>query len=380
MGEIKKTIKKKKKNSEFWKRFNRNTPAVGSLCVFLVVLFISLFANLITNDKPLVLFYKGDLFFPAVVDYLPAKLGEEGFVVDYFSMHDKIDQHGWALWPPIKQKPFEQNLNFESLPAPPGSSSIISITDDYNGYEVSHIIGTDTGGRDLLTRLIYGCRTSLVMATIITLISLFLGMFLGSLMGYRGGTFDLVVGRVLETVGYFPVIFLMIILVAFIESPSNAYIVGIFSVLGLSPFAFYMRGQVLKVRKMTYIEAAHAIGQKDFKIMLRHVLPNSFSPILVLVPFTITGNITALATIDFLGFGVQPPTSSLGLILRSGYDDLTNRWWLIASSSVVLVLILLLVNFIGEGVRDGLDPRANITKKIIHDLEEKEKANTVSLA
>ncbi len=362
-----------KKKSEFWKRFNRNKPAKISFYIFTVILLISLFANLVSNDRPLLMSYGGNLYFPAAIKYLPKDFGEEGFVVDYFAMHDKIAKNGWAIWPPIKQKPFEQNLNFERLPARPGSSSVVSKTSDYEGYKVFHILGTDTGGRDLLTRLIYGCRTSLLMATLITLISLLLGVFLGALMGYRGGVFDLVIGRVLETIGYFPVIFLMIILVAFIEDPSNSYIIGIFSILGLSPFAFYMRGQVLKVRKMTYIEAAHALGQSDFKIMFSHILPNAISPILVLVPFTITGNITALATIDFLGFGVQPPTSSLGLILRSGYDDLANRWWLIASSSVVLVVILLLVNFIGEGARDGVDPRANITEKVIDDLEKKER-------
>lgn len=196
-------------------------------------------------------------------------------------------------------------------------------------------------------------------------------------MGYRGGIFDLVTGRILESLGYFPIIFLIIILVAFIENPSLTSIVVIFSVTGLSPFAFYMRGEVLRVRKLTYVRAALALGQSDLKIIFRHIFPNAFSPILVLIPFTITSNITFLATIDFLGFGVQPPTASLGAILRSGYEDISNRWWLVAASTVVLVVILLLVNFIGDGVRDGLDPHASINRKRIKELEESEQGRRV---
>lgn len=182
-------------------------------------------------------------------------------------------------------------------------------------------------------------------------------------MGYAGGWFDLFVGRFLETLGYFPVIFMIIILVAFLESPSLTIMIMIFAILGIAPFAFYMRGQVLKVRKLTFIEAAKALGQNRLTILLRHILPNSFSPILVLIPFTVTSNIAFLATIDFLGFGVQPPTASLGAILRSGYEDIGERWWLVLFSSIVLVVILLLVNFIGDGVRDGMDPHATVSKR-----------------
>jgi microcin C transport system permease protein len=340
---------------------------------------ISLFANFVANDKPIAMWYKGNIYFPAVVNYIPADFGMQGFVVDYFRFEEEFRSNGWALFPPIKQRPYDQNLNFETLPAPPGSTSIISQSEEFEGFKVYHPLGTDTGGRDLLTRLIYGCRTSLLMATAITLISLFLGVVIGSIMGYVGGKLDLFVGRLLETIGYFPVIFLIIILVAFLENPGVLWIISIFSILGCSAFAFYMRGQVLKIRKMTYVEAALALGQSDLKIMFKHILPNAFTPILVLIPFSITGNITFLATIDFLGFGVQPPTASLGSILRSGYDDIANRWWLVAFSSIVLVSILLLVNFIGDGIRDGMDPHAAITKKRIKELEAQRRAEKAAL-
>ena len=150
-------------------------------------------------------------------------------------------------------------------------------------------------------------------------------------------------------------------------------IVGIYCILEIPTFAFYMRGQVLKVRKMTYVRAAEALGQTHFKIMFKHIFPNGLEPILVLIPFNIAMNIASLATIDFLGFGVQPPTASLGSILRSGFDNVENRWWLVATSSVVLITILLVVNFVGDGVRDAFDPYATITKRKIKKLEKLDK-------
>lgn len=344
--------------SLFWRRYRQNHLAWWSTIAFLLLLTISSAASLVANDRPIVMHLHGKVFYPVFVDYTAEDLGLTGFVPDYLALRTELDQAGnSALWPPIVQRPNEPNLDFESLPAPPGSTTTVS------GVKISHIIGTDTAGRDLLTRLIYGCRTSLLMALAITLMALVLGVMVGAVMGYAGGTFDLIMGRFLETLGYFPVLFMIIILVAFLETPSLVIISVIFAVLGIAPFAFYMRGQVLSLRKQTFVEAATAIGQSHIKIMLLHILPNAFSPILVLIPFTVTAEISFLATIDFLGFGVQAPTASLGAILRSGFDNIENRSWLVAYSSVVLVAILLLVNFIGDGVRDGMDPHAQLNKR-----------------
>jgi microcin C transport system permease protein len=351
------------KQSAFWKRFRSNWTAWVSLWLFTFLLAISAGATLVANDRPLVMSYKDKIYFPAVVKYLPHEFGWDGFVVDYFSKEPEIEKSGWLVWPPIARKPYEPNLDFDKLPAPPNSISIVGKSESYEGKELVHHLGTDYGGRDLFTRLLYGCRTSLLMAIAITFLSMILGVSLGSVMGYIGGKFDLLIGRLLETLGYFPVIFMIIILVAFMEEPSMTAICIIFAVLGISPFAFYMRGQVLSVRKLTFVEAAVALGQTHHRIMWKHIMPNALGPILVLVPFTISSNISFLAIIDFLGFGVQPPTASLGAILRSGYDDVANRSWLVAYSSIVLVTILLLVNFIGDGVRDGMDPHATISKR-----------------
>lgn len=344
--------------SLFWRRYRRNHLAWWSTILFAALLTVTSAASLVANDRPLVLVLHGRVFFPAAFDYAPEALGQTGFVTDYLAMKPEIAlAGGWALWPPLVQRPYEPNLNFESLPAPPGATTVVA------GVPVTHVLGTDTAGRDLLTRLIYGCRTSLIMALAITGLSLVLGVAIGAVMGYLGGTFDILMGRFLETLGYFPVIFMIIILVAFLETPSLTVISVIFAVLGISPFAFYMRGQVLSLRKQTYVEAAVALGQTGGRIMFRHILPNAMSPILVLVPFTVTTEISFLATIDFLGFGVQPPTASLGAILRSGFDNVENRSWLVLYSSVVLVAILLLVNFIGDGVRDGMDPHASLSRR-----------------
>jgi microcin C transport system permease protein len=354
-------------NSRFWRRYRHNRTAWFATWMFLVIMLIGACANILANDRPLLMSYKGKLYAPVFVDYLPYEFGKEtsdvGFVVDYFAFEKEINENGWAIFPPIKQRPNDPNLNFESLPAPPGSTTVVSQSDTFPGLAVTHRLGTDTAGRDLVTRLIYGLRTSLGMSIAITAISLVLGVILGAIMGYAGGVFDILFGRLLETLGYFPVIFMIIILVAFLESPSISAVVVIFAVLGLSPFAFYTRGQVLQARKLTYVEAAVALGQQQRTIMFRHILPNALSPILVLIPFTITANISFLATIDFLGFGVQPPTASLGAILRSGFEDVGNRSWLVLYSSIVLIAILLLVNFIGDGVRDGMDPHATLSRK-----------------
>jgi microcin C transport system permease protein len=369
----------KKIENPFWKRFRKNRLAFTSTILFLALLFLSASASIVANDRPIVMTYNGGIYFPSVIDYVPNDFGLEGFVVDYYESEEKFEKNGWMIWPPILQKPFEPNLNFDTLPAPPGSKSVVSASDEFPGKKIKHALGTDYGGRDLITRLIYGCRTSLLMAIAITSMSLVLGVILGSLMGFFGGLFDLFVGRLLETLGYFPVIFMIIILVAFLDTPSLAVMSIIFAILGISPFAFYMRGQVLATRKQTFVEAATAIGQVKSKIMFKHILPNAFSPILVLIPFTITSNISFLATIDFLGFGVQPPTASLGAILRSGYEDIENRWWLILYSSIVLITILLLVNFIGDGVRDGMDPHATVSKREFKAWTTKLKAARASL-
>jgi microcin C transport system permease protein len=364
-------------SGKFYQRFRQNRLALVSTILFAALTLVAAFANVVANDRPILMGLGGKVYAPAFVDYVPsdfvvsveaggnAEAGGElsGFVVDYLALAPEIERAGWAVWPPIVQRPFEPNLNFDELPAPPGSSSVVGQTETFPGRKVDHVIGTDTAGRDLLTRLIYGCRTSLLMAIATTMIAMILGVALGSLMGYAGGVFDLIMGRFLETLGYFPVIFMIIILVAFLETPGLGAIIAIFALLGISPFAFYMRGQVLSARKEVYVEAARALGQSSFKIMFKHILPNAFGPIMVLIPFAITSDISFLATIDFLGFGVQPPTASLGSIMRSGFDSIEQRGWLVLYSSVVLVAILLLVNFIGDGVRDGFDPHATISKQ-----------------
>lgn len=352
--------------SQFWRRYRQNLTAWVATWLFGLVLLVSAFANVVANDRPIIMLFKGHLYVPAFVNYVPSDFDTEGFVVDYLAMAPSIEADGWAVWPPIRQRPDEPNLNFPELPAPPGATSTLAMTAPDGQVvqtEIAHVIGTDTAGRDLLTRLIYGCRTSLLMAMATTLLALVLGVAIGLAMGYFGGLFDLLVGRLLETLGYFPVIFMIIVLVAFLETPSLPAIIVIFAILGISPFAFYMRGQVLSSRKLTYVEAAMALGQSPGRIMWKHILPNSFGPIMVLIPFTITSDISFLATIDFLGFGVQPPTASLGGILRSGFDSIDQRWWLVLYASIVLVAVLLLVNFIGDGVRDGLDPHATISRR-----------------
>ncbi|MFC3285239.1 ABC transporter permease [Litchfieldella rifensis] len=324
--------------------FRRNRRAYIALWVFLGMFVFSLAAELIANDKPIVMQYQGQWYLPLLVDYPETEFG--GFLpttADYRDpyVRNEIESKGWMLWPII---PFSyQTLDMElSRPAPSSPDS-------------RHWLGTDDQGRDVLARVIYGFRLSVVFALVLTIGSLMLGVLIGGIQGYFGGKTDLIGQRLTEIWSGLPVLFLLIILASLVE-PNLWWLLGImllFSWLGLVDV---VRAEFLRARNLEYVRAAKALGLPSHLIMWRHVLPNAMVATLTFIPFLFTGGITTLTALDFLGFGLPPGSPSLGELVAQGKNNLQAPWLGITAFVSLSVMLSLLV-FIGEGLRDAFDPR-----------------------
>ncbi|SHF73678.1 microcin C transport system permease protein [Modicisalibacter ilicicola DSM 19980] len=324
--------------------FRGNGRARLALWVFSLLFLLSLGAELIANDKPLVLKYQDQWYAPLLVDYPETEFG--GFLptaTDYRDpfVIEQIQAEGWMLWPPI---PFAYDTLDQALdhpaPAPPSTR---------------HWLGTDDQGRDVLARVIYGFRLSVVFALVLTLGSLVLGVLVGGIQGYFGGKVDLVGQRLTEIWSGLPVLFLLIILASLVE-PNLWWLLGImllFSWLGLVDI---VRAEFLRARNLEYVRAARALGLPSHLIMWRHVLPNAMVATLTFIPFLFTGAITTLTALDFLGFGLPPGSPSLGELVAQGKNNLQAPWLGITAFITLSVMLSLLV-FIGEGLRDAFDPR-----------------------
>ncbi|MCW4151930.1 ABC transporter permease [Halomonas sp. 18H] len=324
--------------------FRHNRRARLSLWVFMVLFVISLGAELVANDKPLLMQYQGDWYVPVLVDYADSEFG--GFLptpADYHDPHtrDAIEAEGWMLWPPIPYSYDTLDMGLEHpAPSPP---------------DAAHWLGTDDQGRDVLARVIYGFRLSVVFALVLTVGSLMLGVLIGGIQGYFGGKVDLIGQRLTEIWSGLPVLFLLIILASMVE-PNLWWLLGImllFSWLGLVDV---VRAEFLRARNLEYVRAARAMGLPSRLIMWRHVLPNAMVATLTFIPFLFTGGITTLTALDFLGFGLPPGSPSLGELVAQGKNNLQAPWLGIVAFLTLSIMLSLLV-FIGEGLRDAFDPR-----------------------
>lgn len=324
--------------------FRGNRRARASLWVFMVLFVLSLGAELIANEKPIVMQYQDRWYAPLLFDYPETEFG--GFLpttADYRDpfVREEIESQGWMLWPPI---PFAYDTLDRGLthpaPSPPGTR---------------HWLGTDDQGRDVLARVIYGFRLSVVFALVLTAGSLVLGVLVGGIQGYFGGKVDLIGQRFTEIWSGLPVLFLLIILASLVE-PNLWWLLGImllFSWLGLVDI---VRAEFLRARNLEYVRAARALGLPSRLIMWRHVLPNAMVATLTFIPFLFTGAITTLTALDFLGFGLPPGSPSLGELVAQGKNNLQAPWLGITAFITLSVMLSLLV-FIGEGLRDAFDPR-----------------------
>jgi len=328
-----------------WLRFRQHRRGWWSLWLFLGLFVLCLGAELIANDKPLVVSAHGQLFFPAFKRYTEQEFGGRlPFQPDYRSASTRQlieGQGGWMLFAPI---PFSaETVNYDlTAPAPSPPSA-----EDW--------LGTDDQARDVLARVVYGTRISLLFALALTVISTVIGVAAGALQGYYGGWVDLLGQRLLEIWSGLPVLYLLIILSGFVE-PSFFWLLGIMALFTWLALVDVVRAEFLRGRNLEYVKAARAMGVGDLQLITRHILPNAFSATLTWLPFIVTGAISTLSALDFLGFGMPVGTASLGELVGQGKNNLQAPW-LGLTAFFALALILSLLVFIGEACRDAFDPR-----------------------
>jgi microcin C transport system permease protein len=328
-----------------WKRFKSNRLGYWSLWIFVVLFVLSLFAEVIANDRPLLVRYQGEFYVPIVKDY-----SEKTFGGDFPTPTDYLDPDikktfskpgNWAIYPLITYR--YDTLNYFAKEPNPASPS----KDNW--------LGTDDRGRDVLARLIYGFRLSVLFGLSLTILGVFLGVLSGALMGYWGGRVDLVSQRVIEIWSSMPELYLLIIF-ASIFSPSIGLLIVLLSMFGWMGLSDYVRAEFLKNRSLEYVRAARALGLSNSQIMWRHILPNSLTPVITFLPFRMSAAILALTSLDFLGLGVPADKASLGELLSQGKANL-DAWWISLATFLVLAGTLMLLTFMGDALRDAFDTR-----------------------
>jgi len=328
-----------------WQRFRRNRLGFYSLVIFSTMVVLSLFAEVLSNDKPLVVHYQGHWYFPIATDYPETTFGGDFHTpADYLDpfVRERITKEGnWAIFPLNHYGPRTLNY-FASQPNPSAPSR-------------ENLFGTDDRGRDLLAQLIYGFRVSALFGIALTFIGVAVGVLTGAVQGYFGGKTDLAFQRFIEIWGSMPELYLLIIFSA-VFAPSVALLLILLSLFGWMGLSDYVRAEFLRNRQMDYVRAARALGVGNSRIMWRHILPNSMTPVVTFLPFRMSAAILALTSLDFLGLGVPPGTPSLGELLSQGKANI-DAWWISISTFSVLVLTLLLLTFMGDALRDALDPR-----------------------
>ncbi len=328
-----------------WQRFRRNRLGFSSLVLFCALVLVSLLAEVVSNDRPLLLKYEGSYYFPIVTVY-PEKIfgGDFETATDYldpFIQNKLTAGSNWVIYAPNPYGP--RTLNYFAKEPNPSRPT----RDNW--------LGTDDRGRDLLAQLIYGFRVSVLFALALTFTGVVLGVLSGALQGYFGGKVDLAFQRFMEVWGSMPELYLLIIFSA-VFAPSIALLLVLLSLFGWLGLSDYVRAEFLRNRQLDYVRAARAMGLSPWQIIIRHVLPNSMTPVVTFLPFRMSAAILALTSLDFLGLGVPPGTPSLGELLSQGKNNI-DAWWISLSTFTVLVTTLLLLTFMGDALRDALDPR-----------------------
>lgn len=330
-----------------WRRFKRSRRGYWSLLFFSAIFILSLFAEVLSNDKPFLIIYEGKPYFPLLVSYPETTFGgdfeTETDYRDPFFLELMKEQGGRAFFPINKHSYDSINLAIDGpVPSPPSRDNLL---------------GTDDRGRDVLARLLYGFRLSVLFGLTLTGIGTLFGIMAGAVQGYFGGRTDLFFQRFIEIWGAMPELYLLIIFSSIFQPSILLLLVllSLFSWMGLSD---YVRAEFLKGRNMEYVKAARALGVGNITIMYRHLLPNGMTPVITFLPFRVSSAILALTSLDFLGLGVPPSTPSLGELLAQGKANI-DAWWLSLSAFTVLVGTLVLLIFIGEALREAFDPRKN---------------------
>ena len=324
--------------------FRANRRGLVSFWLFLVLFGLSLLAELLANDRPLLVRYQGSFYVPFLVTYPETDFG--GFLpseADYRdpAVREAIEAEGWLLWPPI---PYRYDTIIYDLPTPAPSPP-----------SRQNLLGTDDQARDVLARLIYGFRISVLFGLVLTIVSSVIGVVAGLVQGYFGGWTDLLLQRLLEIWSGLPQIYLLIILAAVVE-PNFWWLLLIMVLVSWMSLVDLVRAETLRARNLDFVRAARALGAGDGWIMGRHVLPNALVSTVSFLPFILIQSVTTLTALDFLGFGLPPGSPSLGDLLAQGKNNLQAPWLGISGFAVISVMLSLLI-FIGEAVRDAFDPR-----------------------
>lgn len=328
-----------------WDSFRRNRRGYWSLWIFATLFLLSLVAELIANDQPILIQHDNQYFVPVLEEYTEVDFGGEfALPADYRApyLQEIIEEDGgWILWPPIPFSYDTINYDLEQpAPSPPTSTNWL---------------GTDDQGRDVMARVIYGFRISVLFALILTLASSVIGICAGAVQGYYGGRIDLLFQRFIEIWSGLPVLFLLIILASLIK-PNFWWLLGIMLLFSWMSLVDVVRAEFLRGRNLEYVRAARALGLSDVQIMYRHVLPNAMVATLTFMPFVFNSAIVTLTALDFLGFGLPPGSPSLGELVAQGKENL-HAPWLGLTAFITLSVMLTLLIFIGEAVRDAFDPR-----------------------
>ena len=354
-------------NRRRWSNFKKNRRGYWSLWIFLILFGLSLIAEALVNDKPVLIWYKGELLSPLVTDYPEEKFGGFLPVTDYRDPVniEEIEANGWMLWPPVRYSYRTTNVDIpRPAPSPPtwmleteeacrkypgGSEDPLCTYGNWNW------LGTDDQGRDVVARLVYGFRISVLFGLILTLFSAVIGVAAGAVQGYYGGWVDLLFQRFIEIWTSIPLLFLLII-VASVLPPGFWILLGIMLLFSWVGFVGVVRAEFLRARNFEYVTAARALGVGNGTIMFRHLLPNAMVATLTFMPFILSGSITSLTALDFLGFGLPLGSPSLGEMMQQGKNNLQAPWLGLAGFAVLSLMLSLLI-FIGEATRDAFDPR-----------------------
>ena len=334
------------------RRFKSIKRGYYSFILILVMILASVFAEGLVNKRALVVHYNGKYYFPTYGDMIPGTEFDLDYKYEtnYRQLADQFKTNGhknWVLMPPIPYDAYENDLKEDQFPPFPPS------------WQEKHYLGTDTIGRDVAARLVYGFRFAIFFSLLLLVFNYVVGVSIGCAMGFFGGKFDLIFQRIIEIWSNIPFLY-VIIIISSIVVPNFFMLIVIMAFFGWMGITWTMRTITYKEKAREYVLAAKALGATDFRIMFKHIIPNTISIIVTFAPFAVSGGIVALTSLDYLGFGLPPPTPSWGELLQQGWTNL-DAWWIGGSVILAMIITLMAVTFIGEAIREAFDPKMHTT-------------------
>ena len=334
------------------KRFKSIKRGYYSFIIFAVMILISLFAEMLINNRAIIVHHEGKYYFPTYRHMITGSTFglDYSYETNYKQLAEKFrdeEKGNWVLMPIVPYNAYENDLRKDEFPPFPPST------------KEKHYLGTDAVGRDIVARLVYGFRIAIYFSLLLLLVNYAIGVSIGSAMGFWGGKFDLIFQRIIEIWSNVPFLY-VIIIISSIMVPNFLMLILIMAFFGWIGITWTMRTVTYKEREREYVLAARALGASNFRIIFKHIIPNTIAIIVTFAPFAVSGGIVALTTLDYLGFGLPPPTPSWGELLQQGWNNL-DAWWIASSVVVAMIVTLMTVTFVGEAVREAFDPKLHTT-------------------